>query len=93
MIAIYDNPFYTSCLMVIGSLATEFGLIATDLCSRAKPTAHTGFGILLVLQIRFGRVYTKAVLELLKLDTQAYRREAIIQGQSLPPVPASVFCV
>ncbi|MDR1477410.1 MAG: hypothetical protein LBJ00_00535 [Planctomycetaceae bacterium] len=35
-------------------------------------------------------VYTQAVLKFLKLDTQAQQREAVVQGRSLSPIPASV---
>ncbi|MDR1478054.1 MAG: hypothetical protein LBJ00_03845 [Planctomycetaceae bacterium] len=34
---------------------------------------------------------TQAVLKFLKLNTQAQQREAVVQGRSLPPIPASVY--
>jgi hypothetical protein len=35
--------------------------------------------------------YTEAVLKFLKLDTQAQQCEAVVQGRSLLPIPASVY--
>ncbi|MDR1480106.1 MAG: hypothetical protein LBJ00_14315 [Planctomycetaceae bacterium] len=35
-------------------------------------------------------VYTLVVLKLLKQNTQTQQREAIVQGQNLPPIPDSV---
>ncbi|MDR1478895.1 MAG: 3-phosphoshikimate 1-carboxyvinyltransferase [Planctomycetaceae bacterium] len=35
--------------------------------------------------------YTQAVLKFPKLNTQAQQREAVVQGRSLPPIPASVY--
>jgi hypothetical protein len=37
------------------------------------------------------RVYTQAVLKFTKLITEAQQREAITQGRSLPPIPATVY--
>jgi hypothetical protein len=36
-------------------------------------------------------LYTQAVLKFLKLNTQAWHREAFVQGRSLPSIPASVY--
>ncbi|MDR1477634.1 MAG: hypothetical protein LBJ00_01695 [Planctomycetaceae bacterium] len=35
--------------------------------------------------------YIRAILKFLKLITQAQQREAVVQGRSLPPIPASVY--
>ncbi|MDR1269464.1 MAG: hypothetical protein LBK82_08060 [Planctomycetaceae bacterium] len=35
--------------------------------------------------------YTQAVLKFTKLITEAQQREAITQGRSLPPIPATVY--
>jgi hypothetical protein len=34
--------------------------------------------------------YTQAVLKFTKLITEAQQREAVTQGRSLPPIPATV---
>ncbi|MDR1478104.1 MAG: hypothetical protein LBJ00_04100 [Planctomycetaceae bacterium] len=34
--------------------------------------------------------YTQAALKFMELNTQAQQREAVVQGRSLPPIPASV---
>ncbi|MDR1478933.1 MAG: ferrochelatase [Planctomycetaceae bacterium] len=36
-------------------------------------------------------VYTQATLKFPKLNTQAQQCEAVVQGRSLPPIPASVY--
>jgi hypothetical protein len=38
-------------------------------------------------------LYTQAVLKFLKLNTEAQQREAVVQGRSLPPIPAPVYQV
>jgi hypothetical protein len=35
--------------------------------------------------------YTQAVLKFTKLITEAQQRDAITQGRSLPPIPATVY--
>ncbi|MDR1480046.1 MAG: hypothetical protein LBJ00_14010 [Planctomycetaceae bacterium] len=35
-------------------------------------------------------IYTQATLKFMELNTQAQHREAVVQGRSLPPIPASV---
>jgi hypothetical protein len=35
-------------------------------------------------------LYTQAVLKFLKPDMQSQQREAVVQGRSLPLIPASV---
>ncbi|MDR1478382.1 MAG: hypothetical protein LBJ00_05515 [Planctomycetaceae bacterium] len=35
--------------------------------------------------------YTQTTLKFLKLNTQAQQHEAVVQGRSLPPIPASVY--
>ncbi|MDR1141939.1 MAG: hypothetical protein LBL62_09625 [Planctomycetaceae bacterium] len=35
--------------------------------------------------------YTQAVLKFTKLITEAQQREAVTQGRSLPPIPATVY--
>jgi hypothetical protein len=35
--------------------------------------------------------YAEAVLKFVKLNTAAQQREAVVQGQSLPPIPAPVY--
>ncbi|MDR1291740.1 MAG: hypothetical protein LBK06_11125 [Planctomycetaceae bacterium] len=39
---------------------------------------------------RTNRQYAEAVLKSEKLNTQAQQRGAIVQGRSLPPIPAPV---
>ncbi|MDR1479946.1 MAG: hypothetical protein LBJ00_13510 [Planctomycetaceae bacterium] len=39
---------------------------------------------------RYLFIYTQAVLKFTKLNTQTQHREAVIQGRSLSPIPASV---
>ncbi|MDR1140536.1 MAG: hypothetical protein LBL62_02510 [Planctomycetaceae bacterium] len=36
-------------------------------------------------------MYTQAVLKFTKLITEAQQREAVTQGRSLPPIPATVY--
>ncbi|MDR1479502.1 MAG: hypothetical protein LBJ00_11240 [Planctomycetaceae bacterium] len=40
--------------------------------------------------LHFVNTYAQAVLKFLKLDTRAQQREAVVQGRSLPLIPASV---
>ncbi|MDR1480274.1 MAG: AMP-binding protein [Planctomycetaceae bacterium] len=35
--------------------------------------------------------YTQAALKFMELNTQPQQREAVVQGRSLPPIPASVY--
>jgi hypothetical protein len=35
--------------------------------------------------------YTQATLKFMELNTEAQQHEAIVQGRSLPPIPASVY--
>ncbi|MDR1478811.1 MAG: 50S ribosome-binding GTPase [Planctomycetaceae bacterium] len=43
------------------------------------------------LRIDESEQYTQAVLKFPQLNTQAQQREAVVQGRSLPPIPASVW--
>jgi hypothetical protein len=38
----------------------------------------------------FFSLYTQATLKFTELNTQAQQREAVVQGRSLSPIPASV---
>jgi hypothetical protein len=38
-------------------------------------------------------LYTKALLKFMSLNTQAQQRGAVIQGRSLLPIPATVYCL
>ncbi|MDR1479496.1 MAG: hypothetical protein LBJ00_11210 [Planctomycetaceae bacterium] len=35
-------------------------------------------------------IYTQATLKFMELNTQSQQCEAVVQGRSLPPIPASV---
>jgi hypothetical protein len=37
--------------------------------------------------------YAQAILKFTKLNTAAQQREAVVQGRSLPPIPASVYVI
>jgi hypothetical protein len=38
-------------------------------------------------------LYTQVILKFPKLITEAQQREAVAQGRSLPPIPASVYLI
>ncbi|MDR1271229.1 MAG: hypothetical protein LBK82_17095 [Planctomycetaceae bacterium] len=44
-----------------------------------------------VFRINPENSYTQAVLKFTKLITEAQQREAVTQGRSLPPIPATVY--
>ncbi|MDR1477466.1 MAG: hypothetical protein LBJ00_00820 [Planctomycetaceae bacterium] len=53
----------------------------------------TGYGIRFPFAVNsLFLSYTEATLKFLKLDTQAQQHEAVVQGRSLSPIPATVYC-
>ncbi|MDR1478763.1 MAG: hypothetical protein LBJ00_07450, partial [Planctomycetaceae bacterium] len=40
--------------------------------------------------VKISHNYTQATLKFVELNTQSQQREAVAQGRSLPPIPATV---
>ncbi|MDR1291428.1 MAG: 3-phosphoshikimate 1-carboxyvinyltransferase [Planctomycetaceae bacterium] len=85
-----SSQFLSAILMTIPIISSESDVVV-EVTGNLVSRPYVGMTVNMIKSFGVNPIYGEAVLKTEKLNTAAQQRGAVVQGRSLPPIPAPVY--